>query len=266
MRTAVYSGTRNLYPDMVTAVKSLLHHDGADRVVLLIEDDEFPYTLPDCCESMNMRDQEWFWPHGPNYCSQWTYMVLMRAALAKIFPEEDKVLSLDVDTIVDGDISGLWELPLDQYYLAAAEEPNTPKAEHYVQMGVVLFNLKKMREDRMDSRLIHAINTRKFDFVEQGTPRAGRVPPLRGPPYQHKASITSTGTQSPRTIRGYIIMRRSPTGTRCRWCKNTGIWNSGSDRRQKGAFFYAAIAQARTAFARCQRVRFTPRGFTYSSL
>ena len=167
MRTAVYSGTRNLYPDMVTAVKSLLIHDGADRVVLIIEDDEFPYPMPDCCEFMNLRDQQWFWPHGPNYNSQWTYMVLMRAALAKIFPEEDKVLSLDVDTIVDGDISGLWELPLDQYYLAAAEEPNTPKAEHYVQMGVVLFNLKKMREDRMDNKLIHAINTRKFDFVEQ---------------------------------------------------------------------------------------------------
>ena len=164
-RTAVYSGTRNLYEDMVTAVRSLLANDGADRVVLLIEDDVFPYELPACCETMNLSNQTFFREDGPNYKTKWTYMVLMRAALSKILTD-DKVLSLDVDTIVDGDISGLWELPIDNYYLAGAREPIKSKDYLYVQMGVVLLNLKKLR-DGTDDKIIEALNTKQYAFTEQ---------------------------------------------------------------------------------------------------
>lgn len=167
MRTAVYCGTRNLYPDMVTAVNSLLANGGADRVVLVIEDDVFPYGLPGCCETINVADQTYFRKGGPNYSTGWTWMVLMRTALSKLLPEEDRVLSLDVDTIVDGDISGLWDMDLSDYYLAAAREPGKSWDKMYVQMGVVLFNLKKLREDGMDDRIIEALNTRPYCFTDQ---------------------------------------------------------------------------------------------------
>lgn len=45
-RVVVYAGTRNLYHDMVVSAKSLLCHDGADRIIFLIEDDAFPECLP----------------------------------------------------------------------------------------------------------------------------------------------------------------------------------------------------------------------------
>lgn len=165
-RTAVYCGTRNLYGDMVTAVNSLLCHNGADKVVLLIEDDVFPYSLPECCSTINVSGQKWFSRDGPNYHNGWTYMVLMRAALSKILPDS-RVLSLDVDTIVDGDISELWQLPLDGYYLAGAREPIKSMEHLYVQMGVVMFNLKKLRADGTDDRIIEALNTKEYAFCEQ---------------------------------------------------------------------------------------------------
>lgn len=164
-RTAVYCGTRNLYEDMVTAVRSLLDHDGADRVALLIEDDAFPYEIPGCCEVVNVSNQTFFKVGSPNYKTKWTYMVLMRAALSKILTD-DKVLSLDVDTIVDGDISELWSMPLDDYYLAGAREPIKSKEYLYVQMGVVMFNLKKLR-DGTDDKIINALNTKQYAFCEQ---------------------------------------------------------------------------------------------------
>lgn len=40
MRTAVYSGTRNVYGDIETALKSLLYHTQVDKVYILAEDDE----------------------------------------------------------------------------------------------------------------------------------------------------------------------------------------------------------------------------------
>ena len=45
-RVAIYAGTRNLYPQMYTALKSLLINNSMDRVFLLIEDDEFPIRFP----------------------------------------------------------------------------------------------------------------------------------------------------------------------------------------------------------------------------
>ena len=167
MRTAVYNGTRNVYELMQYAINSMAANNGADRIVVLTEDDTFPYPLPDNCEVINVVDQPWIVRGGPCWNTRWTWMVLMRACLSKILPEEDIVLSMDIDTIVDGDISELWEQDISDYYLAACREPGKSKEEPYYQMGVVLFNLKKMREDGIDDRIIHALNTKIYGFCEQ---------------------------------------------------------------------------------------------------
>ena len=84
-----------------------------DRIYLLIEDDVFPFKLPPKVETINVSDQPYFKHDGPNYKNGWTYMVLMRAALHRVFPKISRILSLDVDTIVAKDISELWDLPID---------------------------------------------------------------------------------------------------------------------------------------------------------
>lgn len=43
MKTAVYTGTKNLYPHMIPAIKSLLFNSDVDIIYLLIEDDVFPF-------------------------------------------------------------------------------------------------------------------------------------------------------------------------------------------------------------------------------
>ena len=46
MKAAVYSGTRNLYPDMVTAAKTLVKYSSVDKIYFLTEDDRFPAVFP----------------------------------------------------------------------------------------------------------------------------------------------------------------------------------------------------------------------------
>lgn len=173
-KTAVYTGTRNLYPMMVPAVKSLLINSDVDEVWLLIEDDEFPkkYGLPDdIVKVRNVSGQKYFKPDGPNMNSKFTYMAMMRAALAYEFPELDEILALDVDTIVDKDISGIWDLPLgDEYYLAASEEPGASiyNGHFSVNIGVCLYNLRKLRDGKCDE-VIEALNTRRYMYLEQDT-------------------------------------------------------------------------------------------------
>lgn len=167
-KIAVYTGTRNLYSDMIPAVNSLLIHSDVDKVYFLIEDDKFPYELPPEVECINISNQSYFKPNGPNFNSPWTYMVLIRAALSKIFPQYDTILSLDVDTIINENISDLWNIDLENNYLAATKEPRKSKNDFlYINMGVVLFNLKLLREDQKDDQIIEALNTRFYPFNEQ---------------------------------------------------------------------------------------------------
>ena len=167
MRTAVYCATRNIYADMLPAVKSLLRNSNVEQVYFLIEDDEFPYFLPEEVKCSNVSHQHFFPEDGPNYKNGWTYMVLMRAALHRIFPDLDTILSLDVDTICAKDVSPIWDTPLGDNYLAGAREPI--KSEHgmYINAGVMLMNLRKLREDGMGDRIIAALNAKRYTFNEQ---------------------------------------------------------------------------------------------------
>lgn len=166
-RTAVYTGTRNIYHDMLVSAKSLLFHNGADRVYFLIEDDTFPEPLPDCITPMNISGQTFFPASGPNFKSRWTYMVMIRIALAKIFPKLDRILSLDHDTIVRKPVDYLWNLDLGSHYFAAVEEKQITIRQHpYYNFGVVLHNLAQLR-DGMDDTIIRLLNTTYFGFCEQ---------------------------------------------------------------------------------------------------
>jgi lipopolysaccharide biosynthesis glycosyltransferase len=82
-------------------------------------------------------------------------MVLIRAALSKILPHEDLVLSLDVDTIVDKNIDELWDLPMEKYYIAAVREPAKSTGSYiYINFGVCLMNLKLLRSTGKDDEII----------------------------------------------------------------------------------------------------------------
>ena len=95
-------------------------------------------------------------------------MALIKAAFTKIFPEIDTVLSLDVDTIVNENVSDLWDIDISNYYIAAVKEPKKTYSDFiYINVGVALFNLKKLREDKKDDEIIYLLNSIKLDYPEQ---------------------------------------------------------------------------------------------------
>ena len=95
-------------------------------------------------------------------------MILLRAAFTKLFPHLDRILSLDCDTIVNDNISDLWDIPLDNYYIAGVKEPKKSKGRKiYINTGVLLFNLKKLREDGKDDEAIRDLNTYYRFYPEQ---------------------------------------------------------------------------------------------------
>ena len=88
-----------------------------------------------------------------------------RLLLPEMLPTPDKVLYLDADIIIQGDISKLWKTQLgDGNYLGAVRDPNINPAvltklglgenDPYFNSGVLLLNLKKMREDHVQEKLL----------------------------------------------------------------------------------------------------------------
>lgn len=176
-KIAVYSGSRNLYPHMVTAAKSLVVNSSVDKIYFLIEDEQFPYELPAMVETIDVSGQRYFNPAGPNMKTQFTYMALMRVCYAKLMPEADRVLQLDVDTVVVDDIDALWDIDMKDAWFAAVREPARyvnghrtdykPWGEAYYNIGVAMFNLAQIKRDRIDDFLIHVLNTEYLRYIDQ---------------------------------------------------------------------------------------------------
>lgn len=169
-KVVVYCGTREVYIGMIASVKSLLATTPVVKVYFLIEDDAFPYELPDIVECVNVKGRHPFDTNGPNFENAWTYMCLMRTVYPEMFKQYRKVLSLDVDVVITEDVSKLWDIDLSDYYFAGVlEEGRVPQDSQdiYANFGVIMMNLDKLRRDGMGQRLVNAVNTEKFGCPEQ---------------------------------------------------------------------------------------------------
>ncbi len=167
-KIAVYAGTRNIYPQMYTSLKSLLLNTEMDMVYLLIEDDEFPYPLPENVQPINVSEQPWFPENGANTRQRYTYMALLKVVLGEIFTDTDKVLWLDCDTIIDDDISDLFSVDLTGYYYAGVLEPAKSKdIFRYINVGVLLCNLDALRRMQKEIEMVTFLNKYQLGWPEQ---------------------------------------------------------------------------------------------------
>lgn len=107
--------------------------------------------------------------HCPNedaYCSPYTLLRLL-ADLVPGMP--DKLLYLDVDILFNRDICLLYDTDVsDVEYAAARDHYGKYLIRHnYINAGVLLFNLKKMKETGLLEKARGLIRTKKLVFADQ---------------------------------------------------------------------------------------------------
>lgn len=87
---------------------------------------------------------------------------LLKFLIPEMFPEIDKILYLDGDLIVKKDINEIYNEDLEGYYAAAVVDSGSIYYKHeyvkrvanYFNSGVMLLNLKKLREEKVSEKLI----------------------------------------------------------------------------------------------------------------
>ncbi len=104
-----------------------------------------------------------------------------RLFIASLFPRYDKVIYLDCDLVVLGDISKLYHTELGDNILGAAPEQfvrNTKEfrsyaekalgvdPDGYVNAGVLLMNLDEFRKNKIEERFIQLITEYDFDLLD----------------------------------------------------------------------------------------------------
>jgi lipopolysaccharide biosynthesis glycosyltransferase len=110
-----------------------------------------------------------------NYISMDTYF---RFAIADMFPEIKVGLYLDADLVCNGDMTELFAVNIDGFYAAGVSDlyidhiDYKPKIgferdELYVNAGVLLFNLEKIRKDKMTQKLFDAVKNNEIKFQDQ---------------------------------------------------------------------------------------------------
>lgn len=89
------------------------------------------------------------------------------SAFARLFLENlieiNKILYIDCDTIIKGELRDLWDINIDDYYIAGVQDSiqmyartilGLDKNDKYLNSGVLLINLKKWREDNLKQRFL----------------------------------------------------------------------------------------------------------------
>ena len=126
-----------------------------EKICLFYKNVSFTYHQPDVARLEKLA-------LNIDYISVETYF---RYLIAEIVPGLDKCLYLDADIVVNGSLEPLWNMPLGDNYCVGVEDlfiirqnykPKIGFAANdlYVNAGVLLLNLRKIRADGMGQKLI----------------------------------------------------------------------------------------------------------------
>ncbi len=132
------------------------------------------YEMKDTLRQITDRDE------NKLRCDYFTLTIYFRLFIADMFPEYDKAVYVDSDIVVPGDISELYHLSLGENVIGACHDFSIEKipelvnyienavgvkCQEYINSGVLLLNLKRLRELKFSEKFLSLLCTYHFDCV-----------------------------------------------------------------------------------------------------
>lgn len=113
-------------------------------------------------------------------CDYFTLTIFFRLFIPAMFKEYDKGIYIDSDVVLTGDIAELFDTDIGDNLIGACHDASIAdfeplvayteqavgvKKEEYINSGVLLMNLKKLRERDLEGHFLSLLNTYHFDSV-----------------------------------------------------------------------------------------------------
>lgn len=113
-------------------------------------------------------------------CDYFTLTIYFRLFIPAMFPEYDKGIYIDSDVVLNADLAELFDTEIGDNYIGACTDfsiQEVPPLVHYIEnavgvnrleyinSGVLLMNLKRLREARLDYHFLRLLNEYHFDCI-----------------------------------------------------------------------------------------------------
>lgn len=107
--------------------------------------------------------------NGKNQLTCYTPYCMLRLFLDQIDGLPDKMLYLDYDTVACKDIQELWDIDLQDYEFAGAKDyyGRFFINRNYINSGVLLINLKRVKETKLFERCLELLKVKKLFLPDQ---------------------------------------------------------------------------------------------------
>jgi len=177
--------TRNWYQNLLVNIFAILYNNKVEKFYLFIEDDyieelnlfKIKFNTEFICKNMNDIFFKYIDRESPNIDTRYTKASMARLLFSKETSEE-RILYLDVDALVVSNIKDLWNINLGECYVAGVPDSGMKRDGvvylkfidsniPYINSGVLLMNLKLIRERKIDDKWFNIINTERRMYPDQ---------------------------------------------------------------------------------------------------
>lgn len=106
---------------------------------------------------------------GKNHLTMYTPYCMLRLFADQVEGMPDKVLYLDYDTVACKDIQELWDIDVSEYEYAGALDyyGRFFIARDYINSGVLLMNIKKIKETGLFKKCVELLKVKKYVLPDQ---------------------------------------------------------------------------------------------------
>lgn len=113
-------------------------------------------------------------------CDYFTLTIYFRLFIPAMFPQYDKGIYIDSDVVLTDDVAKLFDIDIGDNFIGACNDLSIAdipplvaytenavgvKAKEYINSGVLLMNLKKMRESDLEGHFLKLLTTYHFDSI-----------------------------------------------------------------------------------------------------
>ena len=136
-----------------------------------------------------------------NVSSRFSKYTLYRIIIPKII-NENKIIYVDADAIVTGSLEELWNIDLDENYIAGCpdtglmqgykESIGLLESDVYINAGFYIMNLDRFRNDKLDEEWLKLINNKFYLAHDQDTLNIVCRNRIKSLPFKYNVSLSTS--------------------------------------------------------------------------
>jgi len=173
VRSLIANASRE-YQYKIIVLNTGLKEENTSKIKLL-EDENFSIEFADVSDAVAELSKKL-----PNLY-HFGLAAYYRLFIESLFPQYDKIIYLDCDIVVVGDVSKLYQTDVEGYLTAGIVEQfilRTPEfskytkeavgveSKNYINSGIMIMNLKEFRKYKIEDKFTYLINKYNFDVID----------------------------------------------------------------------------------------------------